>query len=110
MAGREPIVRRGFLGWGNRKGGCEAYGPGGRWSKLADGTPVASPNGQEGWGDLLGDDLEREGVSEGADLIVVAVPRMAGGTYDAMSAITTRLHAAVLDAVDEVMADYREAQ
>lgn len=63
----DPIVLRGVLGWGNRKGGCEAYGPGGRWAP--------SRNGQDGGGDLLGDALEQVGASEGATLLVIAVPR-----------------------------------
>lgn len=63
---RKPVVLRGVLGWGNRKGGYEAYGPEGRW-------------GGEGnyadHGDLLGDALERAGATEGATLLVIAVPR-----------------------------------
>lgn len=55
------IVTRGVLGWGNRKSGCEAYGPGGRWE------------GGE-FGHLLGDHLEELGAAEGTRLIVVAVP------------------------------------
>lgn len=62
-----PVVLRGVLGWGNRKGGLEAYGPGGRW--------VPNRNGQEGGGDLLGDALEEAGASEGATLLVIAIPR-----------------------------------
>lgn len=56
------IVVQGVLGWGNRKGGLEAYGPEGRWG-----------GGEQG--DLLGDHLESLGVTEGAELIVVVVPR-----------------------------------
>ena len=63
------IVLRGVLGWGNRKGGGEAYGPGGRWE-----------GGQDG--DLLGDALERVGAHEGATLLVVAVNRF--GDYEAL--------------------------
>lgn len=55
-------VLRGVLGWGNRKSGLEAYGPGGRWGE-----------GREG--DLLGDALDRAGAHEGADLLVIAVDR-----------------------------------
>ena len=58
-----PVTLRGFLGWGNRKSGLEAYGPGGRW------------HGADRNGDLLGDALEREGGYEGASLLVVAVNR-----------------------------------
>jgi hypothetical protein len=62
----DPVVVRGVLGWGNRKGGYEAYGPGGRWEG----------EGHYGhYGDLLGDALERAGATEGATLLVVAVPR-----------------------------------
>lgn len=98
----EPIVLKGVLGWGNRKSGLEAYGPGGRWHRGA--------NGQGTDGDLLGDALDREGASEGADLIVVAVPRLCGGDYPTMAAVTEKMHAAVLAAVDEVMADVQESK
>lgn len=87
MTGRahEPIIVRGNLGWGNRKSGTEAYGPGGRWSQLDDGTPVPTPNGGDPQqGDLLGDALERAGVTEGASLLVIAVPRF--GEYEALFA------------------------
>lgn len=70
------VVLRGQLGWGNRKHGLEAYGPGGRWSKLADGTPVPTPNGGDpAHGDLLGDALDRAGAHEGAELLVIAINR-----------------------------------
>jgi hypothetical protein len=59
----EPTAIRGVLGWGNRKSGLEVYGPDGRWG----GT------GRDG--DLLGDALARAGQTEGASLVVVAVPR-----------------------------------
>jgi hypothetical protein len=70
-AGKRPavggiVVLKGVLGWGNRKGGLEAYGPGGRW----EGEGHYSDHG-----DLLGDALDRAGASEGATLLVVAVPR-----------------------------------
>ena len=58
-----PVTLRGILGWGNRKSGLEAYGPGGRW------------HGANRDGDLLGDALERVGGYEGATLLVVAVNR-----------------------------------
>jgi hypothetical protein len=63
---RVPIAMQGVLGWGNRKGGYEAYGPEGRWG------------GQGHYadhGDLLGDALERSGAAEGDTLVVVVVPR-----------------------------------
>lgn len=69
MGHEEPTVIRGFLGWGNRKVGLEAYGPDGRWG----GEKALGDN--RGFGDLLGDALDRCGVTEGAELIVVAVPR-----------------------------------
>lgn len=56
-------MSEGFLGWGNRKTGLEAYGPGGRW------------DGPTRDGDLLGDALERNGDSEGATLFVISVSR-----------------------------------
>lgn len=64
------VVIRGHLGWGNRKSGLDAYGPGGRWDPPPE---VMAENARHG--DLLGDALDRAGVSEGAELIVVAVPR-----------------------------------
>ena len=63
---RAPVVLRGFLGWGNRKGGLEAYGPGGRWE--GEGHYAKD-------GDLLGDALDRSGAHEGATLLVIAVDR-----------------------------------
>lgn len=57
-----PHVTIGQLGWGNRKNGLEAYGEGGRWGEGRD-------------GDLLGDALEREGQHEGANLVVIVLPR-----------------------------------
>lgn len=69
----DPIVVRGILGWGNRKTGLEAYGPGGRWDNTDPGGgahPRANPDG-----DLLGDALDRAGAHEGADLLVIAVNR-----------------------------------
>jgi hypothetical protein len=64
----EPIVTQGVLGWGNRKIGLEAYGPGGRWNGQGD---YAND------GDLLGEALGRVGGSEGMGLVVVAVDRFA---------------------------------
>ncbi len=75
-AASEVVIVTGVLGWGNRKGGLEAYGPGGRWRKRDDGSEVEVPNGTDWtWGDLLGDALERAGVTEGAHLLVIAIPR-----------------------------------
>jgi hypothetical protein len=59
-------VVAGTLGWGNRKGGLEAYGPGGRWAP--------GRNGQRESGDLLGDTFEELGAYEGSTLIAVAWP------------------------------------
>jgi len=83
------VVVRGSLGWGNRKAGLEAYGPGGRW-------------GGTEFGDLLGDALHRVGVGEGAELIVVAVPRQAV-PHDSASrdALLNRIQFAVQDAASE---------
>jgi hypothetical protein len=80
---REPIVLDGFLGWGNRKNGCEAYGPGGRWFR--DGPNTES-------GDLLGDALERAGGAEGMPLIVVALDRFA---HSAAAELQTEIEEAV---------------
>ena len=62
----KPVVLRGSLGWGNRKSGLEAYGPGGRWE--GEGTHAKH-------GDLLGDALDRAGAHEGATLLIIAVDR-----------------------------------
>lgn len=69
----KPVALRGFLGWGNRKDGLDAYGPGGRWDNVdpAGGVrPRTNPDG-----DLLGDALSRVGAHEGATLLVIAVDR-----------------------------------
>lgn len=81
---QKPIVVRGYLGWGNRKSGLEAYGPGGRWNRNPDGTRFAPvPNGGDpADGDLLGDALERAGATEGAEFIVIAVKRF--GDYETL--------------------------
>lgn len=65
----KPVALRGFLGWGNRKSGLEAYGPGGRWDNV-DPAGGVRPDG-----DLLGDALEEAGAHEGATLLVIAVDR-----------------------------------
>ena len=79
-----PIVLRGILGWGNRKFGLEAYGPGGRWSgrdRHAD---------ESKFGDLLGDALERAGAHEGATLLVIAVDRFGDtSVLDALAEMAT---------------------
>lgn len=74
------VVTTGVLGWGNRKSGCEAYGPGGRW----EGRSEATTPGEVG--DLLGDHLEREGATEGARLVVVALPRFCPVDPDLLAA------------------------
>jgi hypothetical protein len=71
-----PIVTRGVIGWGNRKGGVEAYGPLGRWATATD-MPNRS-NANVVYGDLLGDHLDELGAHEGSYLIVVAVPSRFG--------------------------------
>lgn len=65
----KPVALRGVLGWGNRKNGLEAYGPGGRWDNV-------DPSG----GDLLGDALDRAGAHEGATLLVIAIDRFGDTT------------------------------
>lgn len=70
---RKPIAIRGVLGWGNRKSGLEAYGPGGRWDNLEPSGGVRPRSNPDG--DLLGDALERAGATEGAELLVIAVNR-----------------------------------
>jgi hypothetical protein len=77
------VFIKGFLGWGNRKGGLEAYGPDGRWGgegKYAD------------HGDLLGDALDRAGATEGHTLLVVATPRF---TEEAADELGERIRALV---------------
>jgi len=71
-----PVVMLGRLGWGNRKTGVEAYGPGDRW-------------GGNEYGDLLGDALEREGCHEGTRLVVIAFPNRF--TKDEAEALVTEL-------------------
>lgn len=66
----ELIVTDGVNGWGNRKSGCEAYGPLGRWMRPEDrpGRSLAVA----AHGDLLGDHLDEIGVHEGSPFIVIA--------------------------------------
>jgi hypothetical protein len=66
----EVVIIRGRQGWGNRKGGCEAYGPGGRWATQAEFPRRSADNIK--YGDLLGDHLDEIGAHEGAPLIVIA--------------------------------------
>jgi hypothetical protein len=64
------IVTAARQGWGNRKTGCEAYGPLGRWA-----GPIEMPNRRNEnvlYGDLLGDHLDECGAGEGSPLIVIA--------------------------------------
>lgn len=68
---KRVIVTTGYQGWGNRKTGCEAYGPGGRWA-----GPIELPgraNENVVYGDLLGDHLDELGAHEGARFVVVAL-------------------------------------
>jgi len=91
---RTPVVMRGYVGWGNRKNGVEAYGPGGRWDA------PAGPHQQ--YGDLLGDALERAGCHEGSPFLVVAIPsRFADKDLDAIE-VAVREAIAVVDALREV--------
>ena len=83
----DPVTVRGVLGWGNRKVGFEAYGPGGRWG----GT------GRDG--DLLGDALASAGCTEGAGLVVVAVDRFAGHGLDSL-----------VDAINQTVTMWLQAQ
>jgi hypothetical protein len=71
-----PFVTRGSIGWGNRKAGVEAYGPGGRWA-----GPIELPNRSNTnvvYGDLLGDHIEEMGGHEGSYLVVIVVPSRFG--------------------------------
>jgi hypothetical protein len=66
---RTPVMMRGYVGWGNRKAGVEAYGPGGRWNGEGE---------HADYGDLLGEALERAGCHEGSPFLVVAIPSRFG--------------------------------
>ena len=85
----EPVALRGVLGWGNRKNGLEAYGPGGRWDNVDPSGGVRPRTNPDG--DLLGDALDRAGAHEGATLLVIAVDRF-GDT-------------SVLDRIEALLAD-----
>jgi hypothetical protein len=81
------LIMVGRLGWGNRKGGYEAFGPEGRWG------------GQGHYadhGDLLGDALERAGGHEGMTLIVVAVSHRDHKQVEAVEAAVREAVAGVL--------------
>ena len=68
----ELVVTHGYNGWGNRKSGCEAYGPGGRWTEHLD-------------GDLLGDHLDSLGCHEGSPIIVISsTSRFDGAEFEAL--------------------------
>lgn len=101
MKPRQIVVTTGSVGWGNRKGGVEAYGPGGRWA-----GPIELPNRSNAnvvYGDLLGDHLEELGVHEGCQFIVVAFD----SRYTGDEAVLLR--AAIQRCVDEYEADVLEA-
>ena len=78
-----PIILAGTLGWGND--GCnslcslDVYGPGGRWaSPTSDDEDRRIPNsgGRNGrGGHQIADALADEGATEGARLVVIALPR-----------------------------------
>lgn len=72
-------VFRGYLGWSNMRGGTEFYSNQGegRWGKRR--------TGEEGeWGDLLVDEMQEAGASEGCDVIVVSVRRLSGVDVDVL--------------------------
>ncbi len=78
-----PIILTGTLGWGNP--GCnslcslDTYGPGGRWASPASPDETRRIPGSGGangqGGHQLADALADEGATEGARLIVIALPR-----------------------------------
>lgn len=88
------VVVRGFLGWANPGSNVthslEAYGPGGRWG-----------NGR--LGHLLSDAIAEAGLTEGAELFVVAVPRadQPHGDQLAHDLLMRRIEQVVRDATDE---------
>lgn len=88
------VVTTGRVGWGNRKTGVEAYGPGGRWAGPAE-LPNRS-NANVVYGDLLGDHLDELGAHEGSHLVVVALT----SRFDAD--LVERVRLAVENAVSEV--------
>lgn len=67
-----PRIFTGYLGWSNIRSGAEFYSiendSNGRWA------PDRRARSNERWGDLLVDEMEDGGASEGCDVIVVAVP------------------------------------
>lgn len=72
---------RGRLGWSNKRGGTEFYSTqgGDRWGKRRP------PHEDDGWGDLLVDELAEAGGHEGAKVIVVAVNRF--GPFDLLDEV-----------------------
>lgn len=76
-----PLMMLGILGWGNgdRRGGAcafDAYGPGGRWGKRPSRPGTGAYEGAMATrGDHLADALEEAGATEGARLVVLALPR-----------------------------------
>ena len=100
----DPIVVHGVLGWGNRKSGLEAYGPGGRWDNLDPGGgahPRSNPDG-----DLLGDALDRAGAHEGATLLVIAVDRF--GDTSVLERVAAALNAAPATPAERAVIDAAE--
>lgn len=77
----DPDVFVGYLGWSNVRGGPEFYSvqndQNGRWVPRRTGGPDADK-----WGDLLVDEMAEASISEGAEVIVVALPRFHGRDVD----------------------------
>lgn len=74
---RSVTVFRGYLGWSNNRGGTEFY------SNQGEGRWGERRTGEKGdWGDLLVDEMQEAGSSEGCDVIVVAVRRLSGIDVD----------------------------
>ncbi len=71
----KSIVMRGWLGWGNRRGPLDTYGPGGRWYTGPIYEATAQERDRTEVGDELADALKREGAEEGMHLVVIAVDR-----------------------------------
>jgi hypothetical protein len=88
------VVTTGYNGWGNRKPGCEAYGPDGRWGGGVDGH-------------LLGDHLDEIGCHEGSPFIVIAATsrydteRLAGLKTEIVRLIGDLVHPAEVAEVGE---------
>lgn len=98
------VVTYGSQGWGNRKSGCEAYGPGGRWA-----GPIELPNRANEnvvYGDLLGDHLDEMGVHEGSPFIVIASTSRfdadaLSGMWERIAAVVRAVHGIAVNADDE---------